>query len=107
MNGRQAWIKNDFLPGYLNLTGESCCKQQKNHKEDETMMLMEIEQQIKPLSSQEKVKLMHFPADELAQHELEPARYFTAGDKHVVWSPCDEHKAAYQLQQLLEEQQPI
>jgi hypothetical protein len=48
---------------------------------------------------QEKVKLMHFLVDELAQHELDPARYFTAGDKHVVWSPYDEHKAAYQLQQ--------
>jgi len=70
------------------------------------MMLMEIEQQIKPLSRQEKVRLMHFLVDELAQHELDPARYFTAGDRHVVWSPYDEHKAAYQLQQLLEEQQP-
>ncbi len=70
------------------------------------MMLMEIGQQIKPLSRQEKVKLMHFLVDELAQHELDPVRYFTTGDTHVVWSPYDEHNATYQLQQLLEEQQP-
>ena len=70
------------------------------------MMLIEIEQQIKPLSRQEKVLLMHFLVDELAQHELDPARYFTAGDKHVVWSPYNEHTAVYQLQQLLEKQQP-
>jgi len=64
-------------------------------------MLLEIEEQIKPLSRQEKVKLMHFLVDELAQHELDPARYFAPGDRHVVSSPYDEHKAAYQLQQLL------
>ncbi len=70
------------------------------------MILLEIEQHIKPLSRQEKVTLMHFLVDELAQNELDPAHYFAPGDKHVVWSPYNEHKAAYQLQQLLEEQQP-
>ena len=70
------------------------------------MVLLEIEQHIKPLSRQEKVKLIHFLVDELAQPELDPARYFTAGDKHVVWSPYNEHTAAFQLQHLLEEQQP-
>lgn len=68
------------------------------------MLLVEIEQHIKPLSRREKVTLMHFLVDELAQNELDPARYFSPGDKHIVWSPYNEHKAAYQLQQLLEEQ---
>ncbi len=42
---------------------------------------------------------------EIARDDLNPAYYFKPGDKHVVWSPHDEHKAAYQLQQLLDEQQ--
>jgi hypothetical protein len=77
----------------------------KEAKEEDTMLLIEIEQHIKPLSRQEKVSLMHFLVDELAKSELDPAYYFTPGDKHVVWSPYNEHKAAHQLQQLLEKQQ--
>ena len=69
------------------------------------MVLTEIEQKIRPLSRQEKVELMHFLVDELAQPELDPARYFTPGDRHVVSSPYGQHKAAHQLQQLLEKQQ--
>ncbi len=69
------------------------------------MILAEIEQKIKPLDRLEKVRLIHFLVDEIARDELDPAQYFKPGDKHVVWSPYDEHKAAYQLQQLLDEQQ--
>ncbi len=66
------------------------------------MNLVEIEQEIKPLDRLEKVKLIHFLVDEIARDELDPAHYFKAGDKHFVWSPYDEYKAAYQLQQLLD-----
>ncbi|MCP4104643.1 MAG: hypothetical protein GY749_03755 [Desulfobacteraceae bacterium] len=42
---------------------------------------------------------------EIARDDLDPAHCFKPGAKHVVWSPYDEHKAAYQLQQLLNEHQ--
>lgn len=67
------------------------------------MMLAEIEQEIKPLNRLEKLRLIHFLVDEIAGDEPDPARYFRPGDKHVVWIPCDEHKAAYQMQQMLRE----
>ena len=88
------------------------------------MNLMEIERQIMPLGRPEKVRLMHLLIDEIARDGTEraitdvrsdtdigevsadmpdPAHYFRPGDSHVVGSPYDEHKAAYQLQQMLEE----
>jgi len=93
------------------------------------MILAEIEKNIRPLGRPEKVRLMHFLIDEIAREETDPvssgvtnigsdvnvdgiardqpdpARYFRPGDSHIVESPYDEHRAAYQLQQLLEEQQ--
>lgn len=93
------------------------------------MILAEIEREIRPLGRPEKVRLMHFLIDEIARDETDPvpscvtdigsdvnvggaarnhpdpARYFRPGDRHIIQSPYDEHRAAYQLQQLLEEQQ--
>ncbi len=65
------------------------------------MIIGKIEQEIKTLSQPEKIKLMHFLIDEIGWNELDPANFFTPGDKHAVWSPYDEEKAAYQLQNLL------
>ncbi len=90
------------------------------------MNLTEIEREIMPLGRPEKVSLIHFLIDEIARDGTErviadirsdadigevgtdrpdPARYFRPGDSHIVESPYDEHKAAYQLQQMLEEHQ--
>ncbi len=90
------------------------------------MNLTEIEREIMPLGRPEKVGLMHFLIDEIARERAEqatadirsdvdsigevttdqpdPARYFRPGDSHIVGSPYDEYKAAFQLQQLLEGQ---
>ena len=49
------------------------------------MILAEIEKEIKPLSRMEKVKLIHFLVDEIAQNELDPAQYFKRqpGDSNI------------------------
>lgn len=70
------------------------------------MLLTEIEQKIKPLSSTEKIRLIRFIADDLEQEQAaeqaELAQYFKPGDMHGFWGVHDSCAAAAQLQTLLE-----
>jgi len=88
------------------------------------MVLTEIEREIKPLSVREKVELMRFLADELAQaeelaHNREPAQevtpspddellahVFPPGAKYGLWSQYNAFSAAQTLQTLLETTSP-
>lgn len=85
------------------------------------MVLTEIEQEIKPLSTVDKVELIRFLADELARaKELMHARegdqtqdmtrsqdeeltqYFPPDAEYGMWSAYNEHAAATELQKMLD-----
>ncbi len=69
------------------------------------MVLFELEQQVKPLSRQEKFYLIRYLLDLVANEdaEMSAAAHFSLGDQHGFWSPCDESGMAQQLQTLLEQ----
>jgi hypothetical protein len=87
------------------------------------MILAEIEREIKPLSTIDKVRLMRFLADELTRakefmqarnsdqaqdvassQDEELMQYFPPGAKYAVWSAYDEHAVAAELQKMLDEE---
>lgn len=71
------------------------------------MSVIEIEQQIKPLSREEKWQLIEDITRMLREEEkLDIAQYFPPGTVAAVWSPFDEHAAAAKLQELLEKEKP-
>ncbi|RLC20790.1 MAG: hypothetical protein DRI57_03945 [Deltaproteobacteria bacterium] len=68
------------------------------------MLMTEITMKIKPLSRLEKLQLIE-EISKMLQEEDDPGKYFTPGAEYPVFTPCNEEKAAAQLQQFLEQQQ--
>ena len=69
------------------------------------MSIIELEQEIKPLTKLEKLQLIADITRMLQEEESELARYFPPGTVAAVWSPFNEHAAA-KLQELLEKERP-
>ncbi len=63
----------------------------------------EITKEILLLSRLEKLQLIEV-ISKMLQKEDDPGKYFTPGAKYPVFTPCNEEKAAAQLQQFLEQQ---
>lgn len=68
------------------------------------MSLTEIIREIKPLSRLEKLHLIG-EILKMLQEEDDPGKHFTPGAEYPVFTPCNEEKAAAQIQQFLEHQQ--
>ena len=71
------------------------------------MSIIELEQEIKPLTRLEKLQLIADITKMLQEEEeSELAQYFPPGTIAAVWSPFDEYAAAAKLQELLEKETP-
>ena len=70
------------------------------------MSIIELEQEIKPLTKLEKLQLIADITRMLQEEESELAQYFPPGTVAAVWSPFDEYAAATKLQELLEKETP-
>jgi len=68
------------------------------------MLMTEITKEIKPLSRLEKFQIIE-QISKMLREEDDPGKYFTPGTEYPVFTPCNEEKAAAQLQQFLEQQQ--
>jgi hypothetical protein len=71
------------------------------------MLLIELEQQIKPLSRPEKIHLIHFLAEELdqADDQAELASMFTPGETYAVFTPVIDEETAQRVQTFIQEHQ--
>lgn len=66
------------------------------------MLLLDLQQAIHPLHKREKVQLLHFLVDELAQEQADVLRELEPGATYPIWSPYNEYAAADQLLKLAE-----
>ncbi len=67
------------------------------------MSLIELAKEIKPLSRLEKLQLIE-EISKMLREEENPSKYLTIDAKYPVFTPLNEEKAAWQLQQFLDNQ---
>ena len=71
---------------------------------EDSRSVIELTQDIQPLSRREKLTLIE-EISKMLQQEEELSQYFTPGAVYPIETPLNAEKAAAQLQQFLEQQQ--